>query len=244
MFLRLIKAVTQWQMFPSGDPPKTKNFSAKFHAPSINSLEYRSNPLSYPLKYSFKCSSSSSSQKSRRILSFSVHLQRMIVAWLDASNSRNTEGWFLEERGFSLFFFIYIWWTKWWKDGYSLRRSCLVSTPACQSGAYLRGESRRLIFHVRQWLPVSTMGMDRACKRQTKREISPSLIYEEREREREAPVQRQYYAFLVAISVNWGGKNGKFCLSAIRGLEKWSSPRANVWSESKSVAFVREHELV
>ena len=117
--------------------------------------------------------------------SFSVHsLQRMIVAWLDASNSRNTEGWFLEERGFSLFFFIYIWWTKWWKDGYSLRRSCLVSTPACQSGAYLRGESRRLIFHVRQWLPVSTMGMDRACKRQTKREISPFLIYEERERER------------------------------------------------------------
>lgn len=91
-------------MFPSGDPPKTKNFSAKFHAPSINSLEYRSNPLSYPLKYSFKCSSSSSSQKSRRILSFSVHLQRMIVAWLDASNSRNTGGWFLEERGFSLFF--------------------------------------------------------------------------------------------------------------------------------------------
>lgn len=176
--------------------------------------------------------------------SFSVHLQRMIVAWLDASNSRNTGGWFLEERGFSLFFFIYIWWTKWWKDGYSLRRSCLVSTPACQSGAYLRGESRRLIFHVRQWLPVSTMGMDRACKRQTKREISPSLVYEEREREREAPVQRQYYAFLVAISVNWRGKNGKFCLSAIQGLEKWSPPRANVWSESKSVAFVREHELV
>lgn len=120
--------------------------------------------------------------KISRILSFSVHLQRMIVARLDASNSRNTGGWFLEERGFSLFFYIHM--VDKVVKGCSLRRSCLVSTPACQSGAYLRGESRRLIFHVRQWLPVSTMGMDRACKRQTKREISPSLVYEERERER------------------------------------------------------------
>lgn len=82
----------------------------------------------------------------------------------------------------SLFFYIYM--VDKVVKGCSLRRSCLVSTPACQSGAYLRGESRRLIFHVRQWLPVSTMGMDRACKRQTKREIFPSLVYEERERER------------------------------------------------------------
>lgn len=66
--------------------------------------------------------------------------------------------------------------------------------------AYLRGESRRLIFHVRQWLPVSTMGMDRAYKRgQTKREMPPCFSLfpsqrgeEERGRGREAPVQRKW----------------------------------------------------
>lgn len=76
--------------------------------------------------------------------------------------------------------------------------------------AYLRGESRRLIFHVRQWLPVSTMGMDRAYKRgQTKREMPPcfSLFPSqrgegERERKRGTCPEKMgwYYAFLLAIS--------------------------------------------
>lgn len=57
--------------------------------------------------------------------------------------------------------------------------------------AYLRGESRRLIFHVRQWLPVSTMGMDRAYKRgQTKQEMPPCFSFFPSQREREGEEER------------------------------------------------------
>ena len=108
MFLRLIKAVTQWQMFPSGDPPKTKNFSAKFHAPSINSLEYRSNPLSYPLKYSFKCPSS---QKSRESFPFPAPFPCIFRGWSLQGWTRRIRGTReggSSKKGASLSFFLYI----------------------------------------------------------------------------------------------------------------------------------------
>lgn len=84
-----------------------------------------------------------------------------------------------EKKRASLFFFLHI-----AGGGQSTVKGRLLprvytsfrATPACQRGAYLRGESCRLIFHVRQWLPVSAMGMDRAYKRcQTKQEI-PSCL--------------------------------------------------------------------
>ena len=189
MFLRLIKAVTQWQMFPSGDPPKTKNFSAKFHAPSINSLEYRSNPLSYPLKYSFKCSSSSS-QKSRKSFPFPAPFPCILFrgwslhGW--TRRIRGTREGGSSKKGASLSFFLYTY------GGQSGERTATPSVvhasfqPPPAKAAHTSGENPAV------WSSMSDSGSPSrpwewivlVNARQSERYLPPLSTRREKERER------------------------------------------------------------